>query len=97
MTYIQIATLVGDSTFTNRITACCTEQAGVFINDQRPEYVDLARTIINNAETAQWFYWLAATSPGFAESDDITDQMILAAIQSLWPVVSAAHPEIASA
>lgn len=99
MPYIDVSRLVGDQDFTNRITACCTEQAAVFINDQRPEWVALAEAIIADAAAAAWFYWLVAAAPGFGDafagggSEAITDQMLLSAVQALWPTVAAAHPD----
>jgi hypothetical protein len=94
MGYHDIATIVGDSDFTNRITACCTEQAAVFVNDQRPDYVALADAIIAEAGNATWFYWLVSAAPGFGDAGSpaaITDPMILSAVQALWPTVAAAH------
>lgn len=94
MAYQDTATLVADPVFTNRITACCTEQAAIFINDQRPDYVALADEVIREAATAVWFYWLVASAPGFGDaggSSAITDPMILSAVQNLWPVVASAH------
>lgn len=102
MAYHDVASLVTDSDFTNRITACCTEQAAVFVNDQRPEYVALAQDVIADAGNAAWFYWPVASAPGFADafvsggSAAITDPMLLAAVQALWPTIAAAHPEITS-
>jgi hypothetical protein len=99
MAYTDIANLAGSSDYTSRLIACCTEQAGIFVNDQRPEYVDLAREVITNPGAALWFTWIVASSPGFGDAyadggqEAIDDGMLLSAVQANWPVVAAAHPE----
>jgi hypothetical protein len=98
MAYTDTAGLAGNSDYVARLTACCTEQAGIFVNDQRPEYVDLAREVITDPGAALWFVWLVAASPGFGDAyagggvDAIDDGMLLSSVQANWPIVSAAHP-----
>lgn len=97
MAYKDIAGLAGDMDFTTRICACATEQAEVFVNDQRPAYVELADAVISDVGTASWFYWVVSAQPGFGDaftaggSASITDGQILSAVQAMWPVVAAAH------
>jgi hypothetical protein len=98
MTYTDTAALAGNSDFTARLTACCTEQAGIFVQDARPEYSDLAREIITDPGASFWFVWLVASSPGFGDAyagggqAAIDDGMLLSSVQANWPIVSAAHP-----
>lgn len=65
---------------------CVAEQAKAFINDERPEYYLLASQAIGSVESvADQMRPLVATQPGI--NADSSDGDILAAVQSLWPVV----------
>lgn len=97
MAYKDIAGLAGNMDYTSRLTACCTEQAAVFINDARPEYIALAEAVITDAGAALWFAWLVAAAPGFGDAygsggiEAIEDGMLLSAVQANWPIVAEAH------
>lgn len=99
MAYKDIGGLAGDPGYLSRLSACCTEQAGIFINDARPEYKDLAEAVIENVLATTWFAWIVASQPGFGDayasggSESITDGQLLSAVQAVWPIVGTAHAE----
>lgn len=99
MSFADQSALAANSWFTARLTACATEQAGVFINDARVEYVSLARQVLADPVAATWFSWPVATAPGLGDTyagggqEAIADGDILAAVQAAWPTISFIHPE----
>ena len=98
MTYADTAALASDYEFLRRLTACCSEQAAIFADDPRPEYASLAIAIVADAGRSAWFNWTVAASPGFgADSASVSDAQLLSAVQTNWPKISAAHPEVSSA
>lgn len=87
MTYAdQWRLAYSDPEFAGRVNACGVEQAQVFINDGRPEYVALAREILTNGAVATLVVNVAARPDMDA---DIDDPGILAAVQYVWPLIGA--------
>ena len=96
MTYLAAFTLTTDAAFQGRTRACTTEQAEIFRNDQRPDFVALAGAVMRSDGDVLWtFTNLTASAPGIADlagepvdQARITDADLLAANQALWPVVA---------
>jgi hypothetical protein len=88
MSYLDSYLLTMNSAFRGRVSACVAEQAKVFVNDERPEYVNLAHSAIaaNDPITDQ-FMPLISTQPDMSQDSD--DGAILAAVQALWPTIGA--------
>ncbi len=82
MTYIDTYNLSIDLVFQTRITAAATEQALIFVNDARPEFIEPARLVILSAGNAAPFFPLVAGQP--AMSTESTDGDILAALQAAY-------------
>ena len=100
MSYLTQSRLSQDPPFTARSLAALTEQALVYLEDERPDIQGLARAVLagGRGETST-FLNLLAGSPGFAakvevggtggiDSGRITDAELLAAVQHLWPTVT---------
>ena len=98
MTYQNIDTLTGDPAFQGRIRACCTEQAEVFRNDTRPDFVALANDVLRGSSPALLsFIRIVAAAPGLADkaaTEDgvdqtkVTDDDVLSTVQANWQVVA---------
>jgi hypothetical protein len=88
MSYTDTAALTSNYEFQQRVTAASTEQALIFVNDARPEFVAPATAVILSASNAQPFVNLVAGQPGITEA--ATDGDILAALQAVWPKYGAA-------
>jgi hypothetical protein len=88
MSYLDTFLLTGNFEFQSRIAAAATQQALIFINDERPEFREPARLVIISSGNAAPFVALVAGQPEMtAES---TDGDILAALQFVWPEYGAA-------
>jgi hypothetical protein len=75
-----------DSGFRGRVSMCVTEQAKIFVNDDRPEYKLLAQVAVaDNATITAQMVPLVATQP--AMTSNSTDGDILSAVQAMWPVL----------
>lgn len=83
MSYLDTWTLTNDAEFQGRVTAAATEQALVFVNDDRPEFSGPASAVILSNANALPFVSLVAAEP--AISADSTDLEILSALQAVWP------------
>jgi hypothetical protein len=83
MTYSETAALVDDPDFRGRVTSASSEQALIFINDARPEYIVVAQTVILYPGNAGPLVNLVAGQPGITAA--ATDADILAALQAVWP------------
>lgn len=96
MSYKSQAQLRTDQGFIARWTSCIVEQAMVFKDDARPEFVNLAQSVLRGDMIAsQTWGRLLAEMPGFGEHEDqaeITDGDILSAVQFQWPVVAGLMP-----
>jgi hypothetical protein len=88
VTYLDTYNLSLDFGFQSRITAAATEQALIFVNDDRPEFTEPASRIILSSGHAAPFFSLVAAQPGM--TTDSTDGDILAALQAVWPQYGAA-------
>jgi hypothetical protein len=87
MTYAEQAATAADEEFRSRVRACSTEQALVFINDDRPEFSLLAEQVIRSPGNADPLVPLVAGKPAITPESEDPD--ILAAVQSVWPVYGA--------
>jgi|SRR3954469_11638522 hypothetical protein len=91
MTYLDTFDLTQNREYQARITAAASEQALIFVDDARPEFVAPAHAIILSAGAASAFFSLVAAQPAItAES---TDGDLLAALQAVWPKYGAALVE----
>lgn len=88
MTYADTAELSTNFEFVKRVNAAATEQAMIFVNDDRPEFNGPASAVILSVYNAAPFHSLVAGQPGM--SVDSTDGDILAALQFVWPHYGAA-------
>ena len=88
MSYLDTYALGLNFEFQSRVTAAATEQAMIFVNDDRPEFKGPAERIILAAGNASPLFPLVANQPGM--SVESTDGDILAAVQAVWPVYGAA-------
>jgi hypothetical protein len=84
MTYADQAATAADEEFRVRVRACSTEQALVFVNDDRPEFSVLAERIIQSPWSADALAPLVAGKPGISKESGDPD--ILAAVQNVWPI-----------
>lgn len=99
MSYHAQAQLEADGTFQQRTRAAAIQQAEIFKNDQRPDFVAVAEGVLRD-EGGLWpaFNRLAAGGPGIAEKaatadggvdqSKITDADLLSLTQANWPVVA---------
>lgn len=84
MSFLDKFALSVNPEFQTRVTAASTEQAMIFVNDERPEFNTPAQRIILAAGNAAPLFPLVANQP--AMSVESTDEDILAALQAVWPV-----------
>lgn len=69
---------------------CIAEQSEIFVNDDRPQYKQLANQAIAALDpTTDQFVPLVASRP--AMSGASTDADIMAAVQYVWPLVGARY------
>ena len=98
MAYIDQALLRDDLDFNRRVSACCVEQAEVFRNDARPDFVALANDVLRG-NRANDFGRIIASAPGIADkaatdvedivdSSKVSDADILTTVQANWQVVT---------
>lgn len=99
MSYLSQAQLSEDPDFQGRSTAAVTEQANVFKDDQRPDFVALASAILKGSyEHIQAFVRLNAAGAGIGDKVDmgdgtidqaqVTDQDLLSLTQGNFPVIA---------
>jgi hypothetical protein len=82
----QNALATFDAYFKGRLSMCVSQQAKVFIADDRPEYRLLAdQALGNHLSVTEQMLPLVATQPGM--TSDASDGDILAAVQFLWPTL----------
>lgn len=91
MSYQDQAGLLGDAGYVGRAHACVREQALVFVADERPEYVNLAREVIAAPTSGATYNVVALTTsrPGMTAAS--SDGDILAAVQYVWPLAGAGY------
>ena len=98
MSYQAINQLTNDVDFGGRSTAAATQQAEVFINDARPDFVALANDVLRGTR-ANDFARIIASAPGIADkaateddnvvdSSKVTDADLLSTVQANWQVVA---------
>jgi hypothetical protein len=98
MTYGNIFALTWDQAFNGRVTACCTQQAEIFRNDARPDFVALANDVLlGDGRVTSTFTRIIAAAPGIADKaatgdgidqTKVTDDDILSTVQANWQVVA---------
>lgn len=94
MSYDEQDDLSRNPDFQGRVRICVAEQAEVFVNDDRPEFKQLAIQAITALDpTADQFVPLVAVRPGM--SIESTDNDILAAVQYVWPLVGSRYAPVA--
>lgn len=89
MSYQSQAETAADPRFRARVLACATEQAVIFVNDDRPEFNRFARAVIAGQGSAHGLVPMVASQPGI--SPDSSDPELLAAVQAMWPVHGATY------
>jgi hypothetical protein len=87
MTYADDAATTNDAGFRDRVYACATEQAKVFVNDARPEFALLAELVIAGQMYAAPLVPLVAAEPGMTPATD--DAGLVSAVQAVWPTYGA--------
>lgn len=86
MSYQVQDELSKDPGFNNRVRMCVAEQAQVFVNDDRPQYKQLAYQAIGALDaTTNQFVPMVSTRPAMSTAS--TDGDIMAAVQYLWPII----------
>ena len=98
MSYQSIDQLTNDVIFAGRVRSCTIEQAEVFKDDARPDWVAVAGACLaGNGEIYLAFIRIEAAGPGIADKADngdgtidqakVTDADLLSLTQANWPVV----------
>lgn len=99
MSYQSQAQLNDDAMFQARNRSVAQQQATTYINDARPNFVALAKSVLKaEAETSVAFARYAAAGPGIADKVDIgdgtvdqtqvTDADLLSLTQANWPTIA---------
>ena len=97
MSYEAQSALAADGDYRSRLTACLVEQATIHLEDPATPPADeqLSRSVIMNPTQGQeLFAPVVAAAPGMADafadggSVAVTDGMLLAAVQSVWPFLA---------
>jgi hypothetical protein len=94
--------LTGDSDFNGRSQAAATQQAEVFKDDQRPNFVAVSQDVLRgNLEVLSTFVRMGAAGPGIADKADngdgtidqslVSDADLLSLTQANWPTVAALY------
>jgi hypothetical protein len=95
--------LTYDDAFVSRSRAAITQRSMIYKDDQRPEFVALAESLLKQANGAEYltFQSMLANAPGFAEKVDngdgtidsskIEDAEIQSAVDADWPTVAALY------
>jgi hypothetical protein len=98
VTYSNIDALTFDPLFAGRVRSCCVEQAEVFRNDARPDFVALAEDVLRGGGvTVSAFVRFTAAAPGVADQaatvdgidqTRVADAVILSTVQANWQTVA---------
>jgi hypothetical protein len=88
VSYLDTAQLTQNPEFQGRVIAAASEQALIFVDDARPEFVIVAQDVIRTATNAYPLVALVAGKPAINQAS--TDGDILAALQAVWPVYGSA-------
>lgn len=90
MSYQEQNDLSANPEFRGRVRMCVAEQGEIFVNDDRPQYKQLAIQAITALDpTADQFVPIVSVRPGMTTAS--TDGDILAAVQYVWPLVGARY------
>jgi hypothetical protein len=93
MSYDEQNDLATDKNFRGRVRMCISEQAQIFVNDDRAEYKQLALQAITALDpTTDQFVPLVSTRPGMSVSS--TDLDIMAAVQYVWPLIGSRYTPV---
>jgi len=98
MTYHAQAQLEQDYWFQHRSRAAAVQQAEIYKDDQRPDFVALAEAVVRDEGPTAAFPRLNAAGPGIADKADngdgtidsskVTDADLLSLTQANWPTVA---------
>jgi hypothetical protein len=99
MSYQTQAALEADYSFQQRSRACAIQQAETYKDDQRPDFVALAESVLrDDAGPTSAFARLNAAGPGIADkvdngdgtidSDKVTDADLLSLTQANWQIIA---------
>jgi hypothetical protein len=99
MSYLSIAQLTNDPTFSSRSLACATQQAETYKDDQRPDFVAVAESVLRGESMcANALNRLSAAGPGIGDKADngdgtidqsnVTDADLLSLTQANWQVAA---------
>ena len=99
MSYLSIDQLTNDTVFAGRARAAAVQQAESFKDDQRPDFVAVAKEcLLGNGEIYLTFIRMAAAGPGIGDRVDngdgtidqskVSDADLLALTQTNWPTVA---------
>lgn len=99
MSLTAIADLTGNSDFGGRVIACVTQQAEIFKDDARPDFVALAHGALRGETDKQAAFWrITAAAPGLSDQAGdppdqtlISDGAILSTVQANWQTVAALY------
>jgi hypothetical protein len=78
MSYQTQWQLTYDDPFVSRCRACLTQRATIYKDDERPDFVALANSLLKQANGAEFatFQTMLANAPGFADKVDNGDGTI---------------------
>ena len=99
MSYQAQSQLGADSDFVGRTQSAAYQQAATYVNDQRPDFVAVAETVLRGEpDMLAAFTRLDAAGPGIADKADngdgtidqalVTDDDLLSLTQANWQVVA---------
>jgi len=99
MSYQSQADLAINGNFTSRSIAAATQQADIFIDDQRPNFVATAKAVLRaDGDVSLAFVRINAAGPGIADKVDngdgtidqskVTDADLLSLTQANWPLIT---------
>jgi hypothetical protein len=98
VSYLTQTALSQDPDFQSRVRGCCIQQANIFKDDARSDFVALANAIMRQENCQLTFFDLCAAAPDFdtivdvgdgtIDSSRIEDESILSSVQALWPTVA---------
>ena len=103
MSYLTYTLLTEDVNFGRRSRSCITQQANIYLNDGRADFVALSKSLLRGDSINQLVTLLngICAGPGFdteidngdgtIDSSKITDNEILSQCQSIYPTVAALY------
>jgi hypothetical protein len=108
MSYLSQAQLSDDDVFRRRSRAAAQQQADIYLNDARPNFIALSQAVLRDeAGPVSSFTRLNAAGPDIAEKVDngdgtidqakVTDEDLLSLTQANWPVVAGLYYDASGA